>query len=388
MDGVFWQSECGFVIDRGDWSHFPDRMKIERADIDPILSASGRLPSLGPAPVASWVVARLFHLTGERLGIETHARLRNDGGGVPLRFIAFTPSLQPLAFLFLHCDSWGIDLSGECAGDALPEQITGAFISALLEKPNELTVCKLVTIDTDPPDLPHRRRGKPHVFGWDGEKLLGFRIEEDKIFAREEGDSTRTLANQVSADPNARKLIIDISETLVPSINGAAITTAPSVEELHAMLGSPSRILEPKRPAPVGHRNNRLHVYDDLGLVFWEHHYTRRIDHCQIVLCPDELQLLGDQAPPRSFPGTLRIEGFVFPPGVVDLDAVLNACPMLRPTRQPLAKPGNRFSVHLRADGYTLPSGHRTKRQRVFAIELSWPHDPWGQPVLDEPRPS
>lgn len=388
MDGVFWAGEIGFICDRGrDRSHFPGAQRMGPIDIVPRLAAYGQMPRLGSAPVASWFVARLFHLTRGQLGFETHDRLRNDGGGIPLKLIAFTRALKPVAFLFLRADSTGITLTGECASTYVPGQVVDSLNAALLEKPLELTACKLITIDTDPPDLPMRRRGKPQVFGWDGKKFLGYRIDEEQIFAREAAKSVPATETDIQpVDPNAKSIVIQISEKLVPTFNGTVIPTAPSVADLRAILGSPSRIVEPKMRAPVGHRNNRLHVYDELGLVFWEHHYTRRIDQCKIVLCPDELQLPGDQPPPRHFPGTLRVGGFVFPPGVVDRETILNACPILRPTGLRGSKLEEGFAAHITSSGYKLPRGGRTKRERVLSLELSWPHDPWGDPVGEDPR--
>jgi hypothetical protein len=51
--------------------------------------------------------------------------------------------------------------------------------------------------------------------------------------------------------------------TSVPKVvvGGFVIETAPTVTELHAVLGSPSRIDSGAQPVPVGHRNNQIHVY-------------------------------------------------------------------------------------------------------------------------------
>jgi hypothetical protein len=176
MNGVFWNANIGFVVDRHHMpSQFPDAKKIEQPDFADLLQASGKLPSLGPAPVASWVLARLFHLTNEGLGFGTHDRCYNDGGGYYLNFIAFTRAMKPTAFFYLHGTSNRIRLWGTCAGDASADTILASIADALTENPMELIACKLTTVDTDPPDLHKRRFGKPHVYGWDGNKFLGFR---------------------------------------------------------------------------------------------------------------------------------------------------------------------------------------------------------------------
>jgi len=176
MDGVFWRGEMGFVVDPQHMaSRFSDAMSIDQPDFAAILESSGQLPSLGPAPVASWLLARLFQLTRERLGFETHGRSYNDGGGYYLNFVAFTRELKPAAFFNVHGDSAGVRIWGTCAAEFTPRAILESFTEAILESPNDLMVCKLTTVDTDPPDLDKRRFGKPHVCGWDGTNFLGFR---------------------------------------------------------------------------------------------------------------------------------------------------------------------------------------------------------------------
>ena len=73
MDGVFWHHEIGFVVDPQRMaSTFPDGVRIGQTPLDSLLKETGKLPPLGRAPVASWLLARLMHLTNERLGFEAH----------------------------------------------------------------------------------------------------------------------------------------------------------------------------------------------------------------------------------------------------------------------------------------------------------------------------
>jgi hypothetical protein len=178
MEGVFWHDDMGFVVDPQNMaSSFPDAKSIDQPDFAEVLKSSGKLPLLGAAPVASWLLARLFQLTRDRLGFETHGRSYNDGGGYYLNFVAFTRDLKPAAFFSLHGDSVGTRLWGTCAPEFAPDAILKSFSAAILDNPNDLMVCKLTTIDTDPPGLEKRRFGRPHVYGWDGSKHLGFSQE-------------------------------------------------------------------------------------------------------------------------------------------------------------------------------------------------------------------
>jgi hypothetical protein len=176
MDGVFWSGDLGFVVDRLHMpARFSDARSIDQPGFAAVLESSRKLPSLGPAPVASWLVARLFQLTRERLRFEPQDRIYNDGGGYSLNFVAFTRELKPAAFFDIHGDSAGVRVWGTCAAEFSPAAILQAFIAAILESPDDLMICRLVTVDTDPPDLEKRRFGKPQVYGWDGNRFLGFR---------------------------------------------------------------------------------------------------------------------------------------------------------------------------------------------------------------------
>jgi len=49
------------------------------------LEASGRLPALGGAPVASWLLPRLVEITRNGIQLDDEERIRNDGGSVYLK---------------------------------------------------------------------------------------------------------------------------------------------------------------------------------------------------------------------------------------------------------------------------------------------------------------
>jgi len=58
-------------------------------------------------------------------------------------------------------------------------------------------------------------------------------------------------------------------------LNGRLFKSPVSPDEYAAVLKSPVRIVEPSPPAPYRHRNNQIHLFDDLGLYLIEHHATR-----------------------------------------------------------------------------------------------------------------
>jgi hypothetical protein len=175
-------------------------------------------------------------------------------------------------------------------------------------------------------------------------------------------------------------MVIDVPEDLCLSIEGTRFFAAPSVAELHALLGPPSRVAEPAVRAPVGHRNNLWHVYDTAGVYFNEHHYTRRITGCSIVLQPEEEMVPVEM--PQPFTGSLRLGGREVLPQAGLLE-MLRGCQI---TFKPFfkgwltAQRGD-FSVVLVCNGIKLASGHRSEKLGLVSVALSWPHDPWGAPA-------
>jgi hypothetical protein len=181
LDGVFWYDDIGFVVDKHMMqSTLPNANPLDLFSLDGLLMQTAKLPNLGAAPIASWLLARLMRLTTEGLGFEANAKLYHDGGGFYLNFIAFSRAIKPLAFFSVHgtcahCNCWG-----QCAESFQPTDLTRVFVDALVENVDDLMECKLTYYDTDPPDLEKRRVGNPRVLGWDGTTLLGFRTKYAK----------------------------------------------------------------------------------------------------------------------------------------------------------------------------------------------------------------
>ena len=96
-------------------------------------------------------------------------------------------------------------------------------------------------------------------------------------------------------------------------ISGHPIPAAVQPSWLHEMLGIPDRIVDPAPPAPVDHRNNQIHVYDDLGLYFHEHHWTRLAQDLVFVFWPEEERYAF--TPRRAFSGHLKLRDYFVPAG-------------------------------------------------------------------------
>jgi hypothetical protein len=95
-------------------------------------------------------------------------------------------------------------------------------------------------------------------------------------------------------------------------LNGRLFQSPVQPTEYAAVLESPPRVVEPSPPAPYGHRNNQIHLFDELGLYLIEHHATRLVDAVVFVLWLEESAF----KPVCEYLGELTIGGVRFFPGM------------------------------------------------------------------------
>jgi hypothetical protein len=86
--------------------------------------------------------------------------------------------------------------------------------------------------------------------------------------------------------------------------------------EYASSLASAVRIVEPSPPAPHGHRNNQIHLFDQLGLYLIEHHATRLVEAVVFVLWLEEAAF----KPAWEYSGELTLGGIRFFPGMTPRD--------------------------------------------------------------------
>jgi len=159
-------------------------------------------------------------------------------------------------------------------------------------------------------------------------------------------------------------------------VGGHPIPEAVPPSSLHDLLGPPDRKVDPAPPAPAGHRNNLIHVYDDLGIYFHEHHWTRLAMDLVLVYWPEEEGYAF--TPRRPFSGHLTLLGYLVPAEASESQFV-RECPI--PFEEYLSgrwrSAGEWSSIGMDSKGAKLRSGRRGARRRVVSIDLTWPHDPW-----------
>ncbi len=162
-------------------------------------------------------------------------------------------------------------------------------------------------------------------------------------------------------------------------LNGVSITEAIAPAAIHQLLGEPSRIHAAGPPAPHGHRNNQIHVYDALGLYFDEHHHTRSLTGVSFVFWPEEEGF--PFTPTKAFSGKLMLGDYEIPVEASEKQVVADCgLPFRRMLPGIWDLPG---TIHLGLDtkGAKLNTGRRSSSKRLVSVSVGWPHDPRAQPL-------
>lgn len=93
-------------------------------------------------------------------------------------------------------------------------------------------------------------------------------------------------------------------------LSGAWFTRPVSLSEYAHVLGTPSRTVEPPTAAPYGHRNNQIHMFDDVGIYVIEHHASRLVGSIAFIYEPSECPF----PPETGFTGRLVVGGATLHP--------------------------------------------------------------------------
>jgi hypothetical protein len=157
------------VLDLAAGAPLEEADQLAEDDLDRILLATGRVPDLGGAPIASWVLARLSHLAGRAIrpagGVEIC-----EGAVYVVDFLVRTGDGRLAAKVQLQGGSIGVGLLGIGVAGFDPRAIASAFASALIERPGAVAQCEVRVLD---PAWGIDESGEPNRYGFDGTRYLG-----------------------------------------------------------------------------------------------------------------------------------------------------------------------------------------------------------------------
>jgi len=149
-------------------------------------------------------------------------------------------------------------------------------------------------------------------------------------------------------------------------LNGRLFQTPVLPTEYAAVLASPVRVVEPSPPAPYGHRNNQIHLFDELGLYLIEHHATRLVDAAVFVLWLDESAF----KPACEYSGELEIGDVRFFPGITPQDYSRGTIAFEGPVLGLWKAHRDGIWIGLNAKKLRQPNGRRGKRLRFVDVSI------------------
>ncbi len=88
-------------------------------------------------------------------------------------------------------------------------------------------------------------------------------------------------------------------------INGHGFDQRVPLERYQEALGLPDRTISAGPPAPAGHRNNQVHLYDSEGIYLTEHHASRLIESVNLIFDVSESPFPLE----HPFRGSLTVDG-------------------------------------------------------------------------------
>jgi hypothetical protein len=151
-------------------------------------------------------------------------------------------------------------------------------------------------------------------------------------------------------------------------LNGRLFQSPVQPSEYAAVLASPVRVVEPSPPAPYGHRNNQIHLFDELGLYLIEHHATRLVDAVVFVLWVEESAF----KPACELSGELTIGHVRFCPGMTPNDYSGGTIAFEGPVLGLWNAKRDGIWIGMCAKAMRQPNGRRGKRLRVVDVSISF----------------
>jgi hypothetical protein len=163
-------------------------------------------------------------------------------------------------------------------------------------------------------------------------------------------------------------------------VNDTPLDRAAPPSHFHEIFGMPNRIIDGSpTPAPLGHRNNQFHCYDDLGMTLNEHHYTHQIQAINFVFDKNR----SDHPTKNRFRGMLSIGNAQIFPGALERqlrDTGLAFSARLQgiwlvSIRSSVS--GQPITLAVATQQMHLSYKQRSKVRVITAVSLCLAHDPW-----------
>jgi hypothetical protein len=141
--------------------------ELHEEELDRAILATARVPDLNGAPLASWILARIAHLVGARLG--STAVEVCEGGVFVLDFVLSDATGERIGKVQVQAGWIGAGVLGVVAASVRPELVVRALVSVLAAEPESVGLCEIRVVDSAEENDPGSRT---HRYGFDGRRYL------------------------------------------------------------------------------------------------------------------------------------------------------------------------------------------------------------------------
>jgi hypothetical protein len=149
------------------------------------------------------------------------------------------------------------------------------------------------------------------------------------------------------------------------ALNGTLFDDKVALSHYQTVLGLTSRTIEAGGTAPVGHRNNRIHLFDDAGVYLTEHHASRLVESVNFVFELSESLFPLKEA----FSGRLTVFGLLINADCTEGD-LRSLFQRDMPGEYSLA--AEKCWVSISTIGHRTPRGRRSELRYVVLVSISF----------------
>jgi hypothetical protein len=161
---------------------------------------------------------------------------------------------------------------------------------------------------------------------------------------------------------------IDVS-LMALTINERSFDRGVPLQQFESALGPPDRVDDGPVPAPVGHRNNQIWFWDNLGIFANEHHSSRLIQGVGVVIDLDHAY----RKPLKSYSGTILVCGVPIETGMEPQTLLENCSVDFRwHLGHSLVYDAERLSIDIDTFSLLTKSGRKSKRRQICVVSVGF----------------
>ncbi|GAB4199721.1 MAG: hypothetical protein OHK0022_20200 [Roseiflexaceae bacterium] len=158
------------LIDEPFWDE-DDPPLLFRNVVDLIRQEIEQQVDLGEAPFASWLLARLWHLSGGAVQLALNVDPTGSGLADGGNYLAFAVIEDAAGRVLAELQIEGMDIFAQIILTARsvhvsPDDVITALANTLKAQPSQIAPCRIAIADPE-------QHGQIHEYGWDGSHFLG-----------------------------------------------------------------------------------------------------------------------------------------------------------------------------------------------------------------------